>query len=61
MTRKFIFVCIVLARSIPVLVHAQENPLLDIEFWETATVEDVTKILDNGAFSNSARISWDSQ
>lgn len=42
------FLCALLAEWFPVLVHAQNNPLLKKEFWRTATVEYVIKILDSG-------------
>lgn len=36
-----------LAVFFPVIVHAQENPLLNYKFWQTATIEDVKSIKDN--------------
>ena len=49
MMRKLVFVCALFVGFIPVFVYAQENPLLEADFWETAAVEDVVKILDKGA------------
>lgn len=41
-------VCALFMGFFPVIIHAQDNPLLDEDFWKTATVDGVTEILDNG-------------
>ena len=51
--QKFLFLTAMLVGFFPINAHAQENSLLDYEFWETATIEDVTKALDQGADVNT--------
>ena len=46
--KKLAFVAVVLAGFCPLAVHAQENPLLDREFWETATARDVIQVVRSG-------------
>ncbi|MCY4030484.1 MAG: ankyrin repeat domain-containing protein, partial [Hyphomicrobiales bacterium] len=47
--RKLAFVAVMLAGFCPLAGHAQENPLLDREFWETATARDVIQAVRSGA------------
>lgn len=37
MMKKFVLVYALFAGFLPVLVHAQESPWLEAEFWQTAT------------------------
>lgn len=47
--RTFVFVCALFAGFFTVITYAQENPLLNPDFWKTATIQDVKTALDSGA------------
>lgn len=47
--KKLVFVCAPLAGVFSITSQSQKNLLLNEEFWQRTTVEDVTKILDTGA------------
>ena len=47
--KKFMFMYVLVAGFFPSIIHAQENPLLNLEFWKTATAQDVKTALDRGA------------
>ena len=49
MIKKLVFVGVLFMGFFPVIAQAEENPLLNEEFWKTATVQVVVKILDVGA------------
>ncbi|MEG9861161.1 MAG: ankyrin repeat domain-containing protein [Parvularculales bacterium] len=53
--KSIIIICsIFLLALTPVSLHAQENVLLESEFWETATIEDVETAIRDGADVNES-------